>query len=91
MRFAWDPEKARSNRQRHGVSFEEAMTVFGDPLAITTADPDHSAAEHREVTVGWSDAARLLVVCHAERRGATRIISARMATSHERRRYEKGH
>ncbi|CAN5580014.1 BrnT family toxin [soil metagenome] len=90
MRFAWDPTKARRNLSVHGVSFEEAMTVFGDGLAVTVPDPDHSAEEQREVTVGWSDGARLLVVCHAERRGVTRIISARMATRYERRRHEEG-
>jgi uncharacterized DUF497 family protein len=88
--FWWDPRKAERNRRIHGITFEEARTVFGDPLAVTIADPDHSADEQRELTVGWSDRHRVLLVVHTERRGTTRIISARMATRHERQAHETG-
>jgi uncharacterized DUF497 family protein len=90
MRFEWDSEKARSNQLKHGVSFEEASTVFGDSLAITFPDPDHSVAEQRFVTFGLSSRERLVIVAHTERHGALRIISARAATKAERRIYENG-
>ena len=88
MRFEWDVEKAAANVEKHRVSFEEAVTVFYDPLAATFGDPDHSADESRLVTVGYSAQGRLLVVCHVERGGATRLISARRATVRERKRHE---
>jgi len=88
MRFEWDRSKAVSNRRKHGVSFDEAVSVFYDPLSATFADPDHSAEEDRLITVGYSTTARLLVVCHTERSGAVRIISARRATTRERKRHE---
>lgn len=88
MRFEWDAEKAAENLRKHGVSFEEAVTVFYDPLAATFDDPDHSLGEHRVLTVGYSSQGRLLVVCHTERRGAVRLINARRATAHERKRHE---
>ena len=88
MHFEWDRAKATSNLSKHGVSFEEAITVFYDPLAATFADPDHSRGEHRYVTVGYSSTSRLLVVCHTERRGSVRLISARRATRRERNRHE---
>ncbi|HEV7671256.1 MAG TPA: BrnT family toxin [Thermoanaerobaculia bacterium] len=88
MRFHWDPVKARANLRKHGVSFEEATTVYGDLLATTVQDPDHSDQEARFVTVGLSRPSRLLVVCHAENKKGIRIISARRANSHERKRYE---
>ena len=88
MRFEWDGEKAAANAEKHRVSFEEALTVFYDPLAATFGDPDHSVDESRLVTVGYSARDRLLVVCHVERRGATRLISARRATTRERKRHE---
>lgn len=88
MRFEWDPEKARENGRKHGVSFEEAVTVFYDSLATTFPDPDHSAGELRLITFGYSAHDRLLVVAHAEREEAARIISARHATAHERKSYE---
>jgi uncharacterized DUF497 family protein len=88
VRFAWDREKAAANRKKHGVSFEEAVTVFYDPLAATFSDPNHSVVEDRLITVGYSAHGRLLVVCHAEGRGAVRIISARRATAGERKRHE---
>ncbi len=88
MRFEWDGSKATSNLKKHRVSFEEAVTVFYDPLAATFDDPDHWHDESRLVTVGYSAQGRLLVVCHVERGGAVRLISARRATSRERKRHE---
>ena len=89
MEFEWDPEKARRNLGKHGVSFQEAATVFGDPLAVTYFDPDHSENEDRFLTFGHSSAGRLLVVSHTDREDRTRIISARRATQKERRSYEE--
>lgn len=88
MRFTWDPAKAEQNLDSHGVSFQEATTVFGDPLAGTIPDPDHSVGEERHVTIGHSSTGELLVVCHVEHGDTIRIISARRATSHERKDYE---
>jgi len=88
--FEWDPEKAKRNLREHEVSFEEAATVFLDPLAITYPDPDHSGEEDREITVGYSTKARLLLVSHVQRRNRTRIISAREATRRERKQHEEG-
>lgn len=90
MEFEWDPEKASSNERKHGVTFHEGATVFGDPLAITFADPDHSMDENRYLTFGISRLDRLLVVSHTERRGRVRIINARLMTRQERRIYEQG-
>jgi hypothetical protein len=87
--FEWDKAKAAANAKKHDVTFEEASTVFGDPLAILLADPDHSIAEHRYVLLGMSAHGRLLVVAHAERPPRTRLISARRATPGERRTYEE--
>ncbi len=88
MRFEWDRRKAQSNLRKHGVSFDEAVTVFYDPLAATVDDPDHSAGEQRFITIGYSSRHRLLVVSHTERAGAIRIINARRATARERKRHE---
>jgi len=88
MKFTWDPAKAEENVLAHGVSFQEATTVFGDPLAATIPDPEHSLGEVRFVTVGHSNDGQLLVVCHTEQGDTIRIISARRATSHERKDYE---
>lgn len=88
MRFEWDGRKAAANLKKHRVAFEEAVTVFYDPLAATFGDPDHSHAESRLITVGHSSRGRLLVVCHVERDAATRLISARRATARERARHE---
>ena len=88
MRFTWDPSKERRNKRKHGVGFQEATTVFGDALAVTVSDPDHSMGEERLVTVGQSTAGRLLVVYHVEQGDTIRIISARRATVHERQDYE---
>ena len=90
MQFSWDPNKATSNLRDHRVTFEEASSVFGDALAITFDDPDHSAGESRFLTFGLSEQGRLLVVSHTERRGIVRIISARRATRAERKIYEEG-
>jgi uncharacterized DUF497 family protein len=90
MRFDWDSQKTAANEQKHKVSFQEAATAFGDPLAITFADPDHSAGEHRYITFGLSRHRRLLVVSHTDRGDLVRIISARPVTRKERRIYEEG-
>jgi len=90
MQFAWDPKKAASNVRDHRLTFEEASSVFGDSLAITFDDPDHSEGERRLLTFGLSEQGRLLVVSHTERRGLVRIISARRATRAERKIYEEG-
>ena len=89
MDFEWDPAKATKNLAKHGVSFAEAATVFGDPLAITFADPDHSTDEDRYVTFGHAGEGYLLVVSHTDRDDRTRIISARRAGRKERRIYER--
>jgi hypothetical protein len=88
--FAWDSIKAEINREKHGVSFEEAATVFGDPLAVIFDDEGHSTYEDREIIVGHSLNDRLLFVCFIERDGQVRIISARRATPREQRDYESG-
>ena len=90
MQFAWDPKKAASNLRDHRVTFEEASSVFGDALAITFDDPDHSEGESCLLTFGLSEQGRFLVVSHTERRGLVRIISARRATRAERKIYEEG-
>lgn len=90
MDFEWNRQKAIANRRKHGVSFEEAGSVFGDPLAVTYPDPDHSTDEDRLLTFGISQFGRLLVVCHTMRTAKIRIISAREATRHERKVYEEG-
>ena len=90
MIYEWDPEKAERNVRDHGVSFEEAATVFLDPLAMTYPDPDHSDEEDREITIGYSTKQRLLFVSHVQRRNRTRIISAREATRRERKQHEEG-
>jgi uncharacterized DUF497 family protein len=88
--FEWDDKKAGQNKAKHGVSFDEASSVFGDPLAITIADPLHSEDEERFITLGHSHRGRLLVIIFVERRDNIRIISARLATRRERRHYEEG-
>lgn len=88
MRFEWGGSKATSNVKKHRVSFDEAVTVFYDPLAATFGDPDHSQEESRLITVEYSARGRLLVVSHVERGGATRLISARRAILRERKRHE---
>jgi uncharacterized DUF497 family protein len=88
VHFEWDPEKAAANVQKHGVSFQEAATVFGDPLSTTFSDPDHPADEERYLTIGMSENQRLLVIGHTEDNDTVRIISARPTTPRERRWYE---
>ena len=87
--FEWDPAKAAANVEKHGVSFEEAVTVFQDPLAKIHADPDHSEAESREILVGHSSQRRLLLVSFTDPQGRIRVISAREVTRRERRDYEE--
>jgi len=88
--FEWDADKAAANVAKHGVAFPEAATVFGDPLATTVPDPEHSDAEERWLTTGESTARRVLIVWHTNRGDRIRIIGARQATPNERRSYEQG-
>jgi hypothetical protein len=91
LQFSWNPRKAEANRRKHGVTFEEAATAFGDPLSITIPDPDHSVGENRFILIGQSNRPRLLVVVHLElAEDSIRLISARPATRRERRAYEEG-
>ena len=87
--FEWDPAKAAANLLQHGVSFEEAVTVFQDPLARIHDDPDHSAAERRDIIVGHSVQGQFLVVSFTDRGSKIRLISARPVTRHERHDYEE--
>jgi len=86
--FEWNPNKAASNLNKHGVTFDEATTVFQDTLSLTIDDPLHSADEERLIIIGMSHKNRILVVIHTEREDKVRMISARNATNHERRYYE---
>ena len=88
LRFEWDGGKAAANLKKHGVSFEEATTIFSDPLSLTISDPDHSASEARFLDLGMSHQGRFLVVSYTERGDDIRIISARVATRRERRTHE---
>ena len=88
LEFEWDAVKAQSNAEKHGISFAEAMTVFGDPLEVTIPDPDHSEGETRFLSLGRSERSRLLVVSYTEREGRMRLISAREAEPRERKSYE---
>ncbi len=90
MQFEWNPDKPNGNIKKHGVSFNEASTVFNDPLSVTFPDPDHSYGEERYVIIGLSSANRILVVPHTDQSDCVRIISAREATRNERRFYEDG-
>lgn len=90
MIFSWDPPKAAANVRKHRIDFHEASTIFGDPLATTFTDMDHSSSEKRFLTVGLSEQGRLLVVSHTEEGDTIRIISARKSTRRERRFYEEG-
>jgi uncharacterized protein len=90
MRFEWDPAKAKSNIQKHGVSFDEAVTVFKDPLAFIFDDEAHSEEEQREIIIGISALRRMILVCFVERlEDIVRIISARPATRQEIKDYEE--
>jgi uncharacterized DUF497 family protein len=89
MRFEWDENKAAANLEKHKVSFEEAATVFGDPLSDTFDDPDHSAGERRFVIIGMSKQGRMLIVAHTDDGEVVRLISAREPTRREREFYEE--
>ena len=90
MTFEWDERKARINLQRHHIDFEEAKTVFNDPLLMTFPDSEHSDGEYRYLSIGHSASGRTLVVIHTDRQFAVRIISCREATRKEKRAYEEG-
>ncbi len=87
--FEWNEEKAQTNFKKHKISFEEAETVFDDPLSITIPDPKHSIAEERFIDIGQSNKKRILVVVYTERRKKIRLISARLADRAERKKYEE--
>ncbi len=89
LQFDWDPAKAGANEAKHGVAFAEAATAFGDPLSLTVPDPEHSVGEARFVLIGLTYMGRLVVVAHLESNSSIRIISARSATTTERRFYEQ--
>ena len=89
MEFEWDPEKDQRNQAKHGVSFGEASSAFGDPFALTIDDPDHSAEEHRFLTTGYSNRQRLIIVAHVDRNERVRLINAREVTATERHMYEE--
>ena len=89
LNFEWDENKARTNLVKHGVSFVEAATVFGDPLSLTIPDPAHSQREDRFSILGYSHQQRLLVVVHTDRGDNIRLISARRASRSERKNYEE--
>ena len=89
MRFEWDPGEARANWEKHGITFDEATTVFGDPLALTFEDVQHSEGEPRYLTFGMSDGNQALVIAHTARGDTIRSISARAMTPRERRDYEQ--
>lgn len=90
MEFEWDENKATTNLSKHGVPFDEAKTVFDDPLYVDFYDPDHSYDEHRYIIVGQSQKGRLLIVSYTERENVIRLISAREVTQKERETYEEG-
>ncbi|MGL5835908.1 MAG: BrnT family toxin [Waterburya sp.] len=90
MTFEWDANKAAINSSKHGISFEEAKTIFNDPLYVDFYDPDHSEDEERYLIVGQSNRGRLLIVSYTERKNSIRIISAREVTRTEREAYEEG-
>ena len=89
LNFEWNEQKATINKNKHGVSFEEANTVFSDPLSLTIDDPLHSRSEQRFIIIGRSIRQRTVVVVYVERRNKIRIISARLATSREKKTYEE--
>ncbi len=90
MDYSWDEEKAASNLEKHGVTFQEAASVFDDPLFVDFYDPDHSIDEHRYLIVGRSNAGRLLIISYTERDEVVRLITARELTATERKAYEEG-
>ncbi len=90
MQFEWDQKKAKSNLSKHGVSFEEAKTVFNDPLYVDFYDPDHSEEEDRYIIVEESSQGKILLVSYTERKDKIRIVSSRQVTKNERQAYEEG-
>lgn len=90
MEFEWNEEKAATNLVKHRVSFDEAKTVFADPLYVDFYDPDHSIDEHRYIIIGESQQRRLLIVSYTEREDIVRLISAREVTRSEQETYEEG-
>jgi uncharacterized protein len=90
LQFEWDDKKARANKRKHEITFEEASTIFGDPLSLTIPDPAHSIGEDRFITFGNSVKGKLIVVVHIEQNDIIRIISARKATNNEKKQYEHG-
>ena len=90
MTYEWDAEKAKVNRRKHRISFEDAATVFLDPIALTFPDPDHSGGEEREITIGRTTRQQIVFVSHCPRGDRVRIISARKTTPGERKQYEEG-
>jgi hypothetical protein len=89
MIFEWDPHKARSNRKKHRLEFDEAASVFLDPMAMTYQDPAGPPEDRREITIGYTIKGNLVFVSHCERGTRIRIISARLATRAERKQYEE--
>jgi uncharacterized DUF497 family protein len=89
IRFEWDAHKSRANMRKHGIEFDEAATVFKDPISITSYDPNHSEEEQRFITVGMSTAGHLLLIAHTDRGDRIRIIGARELTRRERQAYEE--
>jgi uncharacterized DUF497 family protein len=89
LEFEWDEQKAKTNQRKHNISFEEACTVFDDPLSINFDDPDHSTEENRYIIIGLSNQGRFLFVSHTDRNHKIRLISARLVTPKERRYYER--
>lgn len=88
--FEWDEKKADANQRKHNVSFEEARTVFDDPFLVTFPDAIHSGNEDRNISIGTSDKDKVLVIVHTDRGNCIRLISCRLATTHERKAYEEG-
>jgi uncharacterized DUF497 family protein len=89
LTFEWDEEKSRQNLRKHGVSFEEAKTIFNDPFAMTIADPDHSLRENRYIDMGMSCRGHILMVWYTERGSNIRIIGSRKTTRSQRQQYEE--
>jgi hypothetical protein len=89
LKFEWDHKKSKLNFEKHGVSFEEASTILGDPLSLTVYDEVHSDSEDRYITIGQSCHNKIIVVVHADRINNLRIISARLATSNEKKQYRE--
>ena len=89
LAFEWDKQKAKANQRKHSISFEEASTVFDDPLAVNFDDPDHSTEENRYLIIGLSAQGKLLFIAYTDRNNKIRLISARLVTPKEKRSYER--